>query len=133
MEFFSLAFFEGKESDPPSRALATEGWGTNPGSQDRGVRQGHCTPVLYVILKHSLPEQGRTFFIVCVCVCVCVCMCATGLCPQKNRSSGEWLHKLGLVNPPALSTCRLAGPDLDIYQEHLNIHDLNVGPIMSCM
>ena len=74
MEFFSLAFFEGKESDPPSRALATEGWGTNPGSQDRGVRQGHCTPVLYVILKHSLPEQGRTFFIVCVCVCVCVCV-----------------------------------------------------------
>lgn len=67
-ELLNLAFFEGKESDPPSRALATEDWGTNPGSQDRGVRQGQCTPILYVVLKHSLPEQGKTFFILCVCV-----------------------------------------------------------------
>lgn len=63
---FKFGLFEGKESDPTSRALQlrTGGQARCSRAKESG-RDAACTPVFYAVLKYPPLELGKAFCILC--------------------------------------------------------------------
>ena len=124
-------FLKVRKVTHPAGPLQLRTGGQTPGPRTEG--SGRDTAHQSSMWSLSIPYQNRgKHFSLCVCVCVCVCVCNWALSSKEQVIWGV-VAQTRTSKAPTLSTCRLEGPDLDIYQEQLNMHDPNTGPTMSCI